>query len=103
MKHLRIATYAITEGTFAEIAAKTREGLLPKFQEQAGFIRYGVADAGNGMCVSVSLWKSREQALNASSMAADWVRDNLASNVELKANLVGDLAYFEGAKEPVTV
>jgi hypothetical protein len=103
MKHLRVATYAIIDGTFAEIVEKTRSGLLPKFQEQPGFIRYGVADAGNKMCVSISLWKSREQALNASSMAADWVRNNLADKVELKANLVGDLAYFEGVKEPVTV
>jgi hypothetical protein len=103
VKHLRITTYEITKGTFGEIAEKTKDGLLPKFQEQDGFIRYGVADTGDKMCVSISLWKSPEQAATATKVGADWFRENLSDRVELKSNMEGDLAFFEGAKEPVTV
>ena len=101
MKHLRITTYEITKGTFAEIVERTKRGLLPKFQEQRGFIRYGVADTGGQRCATISVWRSPEQAATAAHVAAEWVRENLGDRVELKSNMVGDLAYFEGAKEPV--
>ena len=103
MKHMRVATYVITKGTFEEIAEKAKGELLPKFREQPGFIRYGVADVGDKMLMSISLWESREQAGAASSIAETWVGANLNDRIELKKNFVGDLAFFQGAKEPVTV
>jgi hypothetical protein len=103
MKHLRAATYEITKGTFQEIATKAMDGLLPKFQEQPGFIRYGVADVGDKMCMSISLWETREQAGGASSVAEAWVRENLSDSISLKQNFVGDLAFFQGVKETVKV
>jgi hypothetical protein len=103
MKHLRVATYGITSGTLQEIADKAKEGMLPKFQDQPGFIRYGLADMGNATCVSISLWETREQADKAAPFAADWVRENLGDKLALKANDVGDLAFFTGARETVTV
>jgi heme-degrading monooxygenase HmoA len=103
MKHLRAATYEITTGTFEEIATKAKDGLLPMFREQPGFIRYGVADVGDKMCMSISLWETREQAGAASSVAETWVRENLSDRITLKKNFVGDLAFFQGVKEPVKV
>ena len=101
MKHLRVATYQITSGTFQEIADKAREGMLPKFEQQEGFIRYGLADVGNSTCLSISLWETREQASKATPIAAEWILANLKDRVELKTNLVGDLAFFKGASETV--
>ena len=46
MQHVRIATYEIKDGTFQELADIAREGMLRTFQEQPGFIRYGLADLG---------------------------------------------------------
>jgi heme-degrading monooxygenase HmoA len=102
-KHLRVATYEITGGTFDEIAERAKEGMLPKFQDQPGFIRYGLADVGNKTCVSISLWETREQADRATPVAAEWVRENLKDRIELKTAVVGDLAFFKGVKEPVGV
>jgi hypothetical protein len=101
MKHMRIATYEITNGTFEEIAESTKTGLLPKFQDQPGFIRYGLADLGDRNCLSISLWKTRDQAHAATPMAASWVKENLAGRVVLRSNSVGDLAFFEGVREEV--
>jgi hypothetical protein len=101
MQHLRLATYAINKGTFQEIAETAKSGMLPKFQEQPGFLRYGLADLGDKMCVSITVWETRDQANAAAPIAATWVRENLADSVELRTNSVGDLAFFKGAPAKV--
>jgi heme-degrading monooxygenase HmoA len=103
MKHVGITTYEITSGTFSEIADKAKEGMLPKFEMEPGFIRFGVAEVDNKSCLSISLWETREQAEKSKPMAAEWVRENLKDRVELKTTYVGDLAFFKGVKEPATV
>ena len=101
MGYLRVATYAINKGTFHEIADRAREGMLPTFKEQPGFIRYGLADLGDRTCLSISLWETHDQAEAAVPVAADWVRENMADRVELRSSHVGDLAFFEGVRETV--
>jgi hypothetical protein len=105
MQHMRIATYEITNGTFEEIVESTKTGLLPKFQDQPGFIRYGLADLGDRNCMSISLWETRDQAHAATPLAASWVKENLAGRVVLRSNYVGDLAFFKGVRKgvPATV
>jgi heme-degrading monooxygenase HmoA len=101
MDHVRIATYGINRGTFGEVAALAREGLLETFKEQPGFIRYGVADTGNKSCVSITIWETHEQAEASVPVAATWVRQNLGDKVELRSSHVGDLAFFEGVRATV--
>lgn len=101
MEHIRIATYTMNKGTFQELAETAKTGMLPKFQHQPGFVRYGVADMGEGTVMSISVWETREQADAATPVAATWVREHLADHVQLRRNTVGDLAFFEGV--PATV
>ena len=96
MESVRIATYKINQGTFQELAGKAKTGMLRKFEEQPGFIRYGLADVGENTCVSISLWDTRRAADAAVPVAATWVRENMADRVELKSTYIGDLAFFEG-------
>ena len=101
MKHLRIATYEITNGTFDEIADRAKDGMFRKFEEQPGFIRYGVADTGHKTCLSISMWETHKDADRAVPVAAEWVRENLADRITLKTNVIGDLAFFKGVKDGV--
>jgi len=101
MEHVRIATYEITQGTFDEVASMAKTGMLRKFETQPGFIRYGLADLGDKRCLSISLWGTRKDADSAVPVAAQWVRENLSTRVELKSTEIGDLAFFEGT--PVRV
>jgi heme-degrading monooxygenase HmoA len=101
MQHLRLATYEITKGTFEEVADAARKGMLRTFQEQPGFVRYGLADVGDNTCVSISLWDTRKSADAAVPVAATWVRENLSDRIEMRSNQIGDIAFFEGA--PATV
>jgi hypothetical protein len=96
MQHLRVATYKITKGTFPEIVDTAKEGMLNTFKAQPGFIRYGLADTGDGTCLSISMWETHAEAEAAAPVAATWVREHLADRVELRSNEVGDLAFFEG-------
>ena len=101
MDYVRIAKYTINKGTFQEIADKAKMGLLPKFQEQTGFIRYGLADMGERHCLSISIWNTREDAVASETVAATWTRENLGDKVLLKSSHVGTLAFLEGV--PATV
>ena len=101
MEHVRIATYEIKDGNFKELADIARQGMLRTFQEQPGFIRYGLADIGDKKCVSLSMWETRKDADAAVPVAERWVRDNVARLVDLRKTQIGDLAFFEGT--PVTV
>jgi len=96
MKHVRVATYEITKGSFQEIADVAEKGMLRTFQEQPGFIRYGLADLGGKTCLSLSLWETRKDADSSAPVAANWVREHISDRVELRTNHVGDLAFYEG-------
>jgi hypothetical protein len=103
MKHVRVATYEIKQGSFQEIADSAHEGLLRTFQEQPGFIRYGLADLGDKTCLSLSLWNTHKDADAAVPVTSKWVRDNLGERVELRSNVIGDLAFYEGVPAPATL
>jgi ABC-type sulfate transport system substrate-binding protein len=101
MEYVRIAEYSIQNGTFQEIAEKAKMGMLPKFQEQTGFVRYGLADVDGGNALSISIWNTREDAVAAEAVAATWIRENLGDKITLKSSHVGTLAFLEGV--PATV
>ena len=96
MQHVRIATYEIKDGNFKELADIARQGMLRTFQEQPGFIRYGLADIGDRKCVSLSMWETRKDADAAVPVAERWVREHVANLVDLRTTQIGDLAFFEG-------
>jgi heme-degrading monooxygenase HmoA len=101
MQAIRIANYKLIKGTFPELAEEAKSGMLSTFKAQPGFIRYGLADTGEGSCVSISFWETRAEADAATPVAATWVREHLADRVELRSNDVGDLAFYEGAPASV--
>jgi quinol monooxygenase YgiN len=96
MQHVRIATYEIKDGTFQELADIARDGMLRTLQEQPGFIRYGLADLGDRKCVSLSLWDTHKDADASVPVVERWVREHIASRVDLRTTQIGDLAFFEG-------
>jgi len=96
MKHVRIATYEIKQGTFQELADVAQDKMLRAFRNQPGFIRYGLADTGDKTCLSLSLWETRKDAEMASTVSEKWDRDHISDRAELRTNQVGDLAFYEG-------
>jgi heme-degrading monooxygenase HmoA len=101
MQALRIANYKVIKGTFPELAEEAKGGMLDIFKTQPGFIRYGLADTGEGTCVSLTVWETHAEAEAATPLAATWVREHLADRVELSSTEVGDLAFYEGVTATV--
>jgi len=96
-KHIRLAIYDVTKGTFAEVADLAKSGMLPLFSKQPGFLEYGLADIGDRKAASVSVWETREQAEKSVGVASGWIRENVSDRVKLVTNYVGDLAFLHGA------
>jgi uncharacterized protein YcbX len=101
MQAVRIANYKIIKGDFLELAEEAKDGMLTTFKTKPGFIRYGLADLGDGTCVSISVWETHEEAEAATPVAATWVREHLGDRVELRSSQAGDLAFFEGVPTAV--
>ena len=95
MTHARIGIYRL-RGSAEEVFRSGREGLLPRFRQQPGFVDYELVGTGNGV-VSISHWESREQAGAAVDAAATWVRDHLASLVTLTDSYVGEVGMSSRA------
>jgi heme-degrading monooxygenase HmoA len=93
MNHLRIALYDMKSGTAEEAAEVARNGLLPIFKEQPGFVRYEVGKLDDGGVVSFSVWETADEAQAAVDTAASWVAENLAERISLRENHVGDLFW----------
>ena len=95
-KHIRLAIYDLTKGTFQDVAGLTKDGMLPRISREPGFIEYGVADLGNHKVASITVWETREQAEKSVIMASAWVKENISDRVKLLTSYVGDLAFLTG-------
>ncbi|MGH2357575.1 MAG: hypothetical protein ACRDGJ_06125 [Candidatus Limnocylindria bacterium] len=96
-RHIRLAIYKLTRGSFPEVADLTKQGMLPIFSKEPGFIEYGVADLGNQQVCSITIWETREQAQKSVTLAATWVKENLSDRVQLVNSYTGDLAFLVGS------
>lgn len=96
MRYTRISTYDVTKGNFDELTGLVEKGILPVFAKEPGFVDYGLVDTGNHKVVAISIWETREEAQHSASMAATWVKENIADRVRLLTTQIGDLALFRG-------
>ena len=77
--HAAIRQYQVDPGSVDEITRGVNEGLLPLMKDVSGFQAYYALDAGGGRIASVSVFEDRAGAEESSRLAADWVRQNMAS------------------------
>jgi hypothetical protein len=96
MRYTRISTYDLTKGNFEKLTDIVEKGILPTFAKEPGFVNYGLVDTGNHKVISLSIWETREAAQHSASMAATWVKENIADRVRLLTTQIGDLALFRG-------
>lgn len=95
MRHFRVALYDMTSGTENEAIEIARAGIRPIFEEQPGFVRYEVGSLDDGGIASFSIWETADEAKHAVELAAEWVKENLATRVKLREEHIGDIAWDE--------
>ena len=89
--HARMARYTFT-GDAQELGQRAEEGLLPLFQSQPGFKAYSVVES-DGEIISFSAWETPEAAEAANTAAASWVAENMAGEIDLKEERVGEILF----------
>jgi heme-degrading monooxygenase HmoA len=89
--HGRMARYTYT-GDAVELARKAEEGMLPIFQSQPGFKSYSLVESG-GEVLSFSAWESAESADAAGALAAKWIAENIADQIEHKETKIGEILF----------
>jgi hypothetical protein len=76
-----------------ELMRRVNEGFIPIIKDAPGFLAYYAVDSGLGTVTSVSVFENQAGADESNRMAADWVRENLASMLpnppEITAGEVG--------------
>src|SRR4028119_941966 len=79
--HAAIRIYQVDPGSVDEVRRGVNEGLLPIIKEVYGFQAYYAIDAGGGRMASVSVFEDRAGAEESTRLAADYIRQNMASLV----------------------
>ena len=97
MQHVRVATYKLTKGTPEEAADLAQSGMLPIFKSHGGFIGYSVLKVGDGELMSISVWKSHQDAEEATALARDFVADQMADRISLEWSGVADVIFNANA------
>jgi quinol monooxygenase YgiN len=77
--HVVIRHYRIDPGSVDEVTRQVREGFIPIIKDAPGFLAYYALEAGNGEIATVSVFEDRAGAVRSIRLAADWIRQNLAS------------------------
>jgi heme-degrading monooxygenase HmoA len=94
MSTARIAVYDLT-GSYEAVVTKVRDGLVPLYQQQAGFESFFSVEGNNNNVVSVSLWNDEQAATNGASVVQAWVRDNIsADQLKLRDTVIGDITKY---------
>ena len=77
--HAAIRQYQVDPGSVDEFRRGVNEGFLPIIKDASGFQAYYALDAGGGRLATVSIFEDRAGAEESTRMAADWIRQNMAS------------------------
>jgi len=77
-----IRRYKTSPGKATELAQRVKQGFVPLVSRAPGFVAYYVVDAGNDVVASVSVFQDQAGAEESNRMAADWVKENIASFFE---------------------
>jgi hypothetical protein len=65
----------------AEITQQVNQGFVPIISQTPGFVAYYLVDAGDDIGATVSVFQDQAGAEESNRMAADWVRQHIASLV----------------------
>jgi len=74
-----VRRYRIDPDSAGEEMARVKEGFVPIVSEVPGFIAYYDLDAGDGVIASITIFEDQAGAEESNRMAAEWVKQNVAS------------------------
>ncbi len=81
MKRMMYASIRRYEKVLDTVAAtkKVNEVFVPLISALPGFVEYYWIDLGDGIMISVTVFKTMSDAIDANEKARDWVKEHLSS------------------------
>ena len=76
-----IRRYKVDPQASSEVVQRIIEDFVPYIRETQGLMGYYVLEAGGGMFLTVSICETEAAVETANRMAADWVKEYLASTI----------------------
>src|SRR6266568_9470184 len=80
--YVAIRQYKVKAGSMDDLARRAQEGFVPLIRQSPGFVAYYGVVAGHDRVFTVSIFKDQAGADGSNSLAADWVKQNVAALVE---------------------
>ncbi len=62
----------------SEVCGKIAESFVPLLRRSPGFIAYYAIDGGGGTMATVSIFSTRDMAMESNDKAAQWLKENVA-------------------------
>lgn len=87
--YISIRTYRVGKGSIDDVMHRVDRDLAEAFAQEPGFISYNVAQTGERMVASTTLFAERDQADASNELAAEWVADNLAEFEVERIGVIG--------------
>lgn len=75
--HISIRRYQQVK-SISEVCARISESFVPLLRRTPGFIAYYAIDAGEGTMATVSVYSTKDMALDSNEKAAEWLKANVA-------------------------
>ena len=80
--YVAVRRYKVKAGSMDEIVRSVKEGFVPLISQAPGFMAYYGVDAGNDIVITVSIFQDQAGSDESTRLAADYVKQNLASLVQ---------------------
>jgi hypothetical protein len=75
--HISIRRYQHVT-SIAQVCLKIGESFVPLLRRSPGFIAYYAIDAGDGTMATISIFSTKDMALESNEKAAVWLKENVA-------------------------
>ena len=87
--YISVRTYRVGKGSIDDVMHRVDRDLAEAFAQEPGFISYHVAQTGERMVASTTLFAEHDQAEASNALAAEWVADNLADFEVERIGVIG--------------
>jgi heme-degrading monooxygenase HmoA len=84
----------------AEVVRRAVEEFAPMLRERPGFQGYYAVDAGDGVLATITVFETEDAAVESTSAAAAWVRENLPELASMPPQVTAGVTSGVGAETP---
>src|SRR5919199_1967024 len=105
-----IRRYKVKPDVTPEVTKQIMERFVPLIKQSPGLLAYYVLDEEDGAISTISIFDEREQMEKANVIAADWMKQRIASSIVSRQNMddfslhvdkTSQGTLYEGASEPI--